>query len=258
MFPEDSFRAFSPAVERIAADWFENPVSGVPWQFVEKFGGTESQPYRVKNDDLVGLAKPGVRHGDTHARAAHEKLASDLAYALRLPVPPVVLWDPGEAAAERRACISAWAFQQCESWDRASGAGLIADTLKASAARVGSAMVAFDTWVSATDRKSEHVLVNMASTDQLGLAFIDYSFSLSYVWDAENHGAGLVAAYLPVPIEHGALRHMAERIQKFDLGELDRLVGRIPDSYLLAGQRAVILNNLSFRSRSIDRLLSLT
>jgi hypothetical protein len=101
-------------------------------------------------------------------------------------------------------CISAWAFPQCLSWDEAARAGLIMDTMKASASGMASAMVAFDTWISAQDRKSGHVLVDANSKDQLSLAFINYSFVLSYTWKAENDGAGRAPAFLPVPLDDAA------------------------------------------------------
>lgn len=41
----------------------------------------------------------------------------------------------------------------------------------------------FDTWIAASDRKNEHVLVaDDGDATSLGLAYIDYAFSLSYEW----------------------------------------------------------------------------
>jgi hypothetical protein len=252
-----SLRCFGTDVEALAQEWVQAPVSVDKWESLGKFGASESQPFRVKRGALVGLAKPGHPHGDGHARAAHEKLVSDLAYELGLPVPPVVLWDPGDTFPERRVCISAWAFPQCLTWDEAARAGLITDTMKASASGVASAMVAFDTWISAQDRKADHVLVDASSKDQLGLAFIDYSFALSYTWKGENDGAGRAPAFLPVPLDDDAIRHTVARIAKFPDARVRELVTRIPDHYLLPAQRAVILLNLLSRAPSVGRLLGL-
>jgi len=46
----------------------------------------------------------------------NEKIASDLAYLLKFPVPPVTLWDRGLDPAGRFAAISAWAFPNSIEW----------------------------------------------------------------------------------------------------------------------------------------------
>jgi hypothetical protein len=59
----------------------------------------------------MGVAKPGRPvASDMTCRAAHEKIAFDLAHRLDLPIPPVVLWgkDLGQPYARGRS-ISAWA-----------------------------------------------------------------------------------------------------------------------------------------------------
>jgi hypothetical protein len=123
-------------------------------------GEGESQSIRVEhqNTGTMGVAKPGravVR--DTVCRAAHVKIAFDLAHCLDLPVRPVVLWarDIGAIYLRGRS-ISAWAFPQAKKWDEAQRLGFMTPALLASAGPVVSGMRVFHTWISDTDRKSDH------------------------------------------------------------------------------------------------------
>src|SRR5262249_52271844 len=153
---------------------------------------SESTPFVAERaDGLRGLAKPGSKKSDGIARAAHEKIASDLAYHLELPVPPVTLWDRGEGShAERYVAISAWAFPTVFSWDEATSRprGGRGD---------GPGKWPFETWIGATDRKSDHALVSKTTDGSLQLAFIDYAYSLSYVWSGPNAPLGAAPWYCP-------------------------------------------------------------
>jgi hypothetical protein len=106
---------------------------GSPWPFwrddrwVDKgpIGEGESASIRVQNDfnAMIGVSKPGLsKAAETdHCRAAHEKLAFDLAYNAELPVGAVVLW--GEAMPpqyKRGRSISSWTFPQAINWSDAN------------------------------------------------------------------------------------------------------------------------------------------
>ena len=180
----ESFRAFSQDLEPIAGLWANSALTEQVWKDEGPFSNTESRPFRVSCGNLSGIAKPGEKKTDNVCRAAHEKIASDLAFELKLPIPPVILWDMGEhvdAARERYVAISAFAFPQPVPWGPATAT--LTDQQKTEASQVMSAMIAFETWVSCTDRKADHVLAYLPAPAQpLQLAFIDYAFSLSQQW----------------------------------------------------------------------------
>jgi hypothetical protein len=165
--PRESFRAFSPELETLAASWARNIVSSEAWKDEGFFGGSESNPFKVSSGELLAIAKPGRKKTDSICRAAHEKIASDLAFELKLPVPPVILGDLADLKdgdRERYVAISAWAFPQPLPWGQ--GAIALTDQHMTEASQVMSAMQAFETWISAGDRKADHVLRYLPAQDK--------------------------------------------------------------------------------------------
>ncbi len=177
------FRSFSAELELLADVWSTSIMTTDTWNLTGKKWATNSQPVEVSNQNNIrGVAKPGALINDRCLRAAHEKIVSDLAYVLGLPIPPVVLWDRGEGhVGARHAAISAWAFPRANEWPVARPRLNPAQIEKAK--QIAGAMRAFDTWIAASDRKGDHVLVSDDGIeDTISLAQIDYAFALSYEW----------------------------------------------------------------------------
>jgi hypothetical protein len=259
-FPD--LRNFSPELLRRCDEWFANPEITAGWTIKEKAPAGESQSFWADEDGTTwrGIAKPGPPVSkDRTCRAAHEKIAFDLAHVLKLPVPPVALWPlgmPSEYVVGRS--ISIKAFPQLDNWDGAMRDGLISDELKASARAAVSAMRAFHSWISDTDRKSDHVIVSLQSkTPPLALAFIDHANSMSHVWKSTNHPAGPCPLYVPVPLDDVILRTTVERIATFPDAEITRLVNRVPSGYLPDAERTNIIANLLLRKGALKGILGL-
>ena len=89
------YRNFSNETEKLSGRWVDQVVTDDHWHVVSKVseetgkGDTESSPLMVQNGPFRCVAKPSAEH---KPRAAHEKIVSDLAYHLSLPVPPTLLW----------------------------------------------------------------------------------------------------------------------------------------------------------------------
>ena len=169
-----ALREFWAETEALADVWSTTAMTTDTWNPTGKEWETNSKPILVANQNsLRGVAKPGRRIGDKCLRAAHENIASDLAYVLGLPLPPVILWDRGaNFPGERYCAISAWAFAKIVEWPQASP--MLAKEQIEGAGRTAGAMRAFDTWIAASDRKASHILVNDDGvTDKLGLVYID-------------------------------------------------------------------------------------
>jgi hypothetical protein len=109
-----AFRSFPGHVAVLGDTWVRMVDTRVAWTPTGKTWGSESKPFMVSGAGVLGIAKPGEVKGDGIARAAHEKIASDLAYHLDLPIPPVVLWRrlPCPAGAHPCCSISAIAYAQ--------------------------------------------------------------------------------------------------------------------------------------------------
>jgi hypothetical protein len=165
-----AIRRFSEDRLALCAKWFDLVETDEEWIDRGKIDEGESQAIRIESavtPNLFAAAKPGEGAGHTDTcRAAHEKLAFDLAHVLELPIPPVVLW-PKDAPGKfpRGRAISAWAYRQSLKWNEAQAQGIISEDLKNSAGPLVSAMRVFHTWISDTDRKSEHTQVNVDSEE---------------------------------------------------------------------------------------------
>jgi len=250
--PVPRFRSFSPELELLADVWSTSAVTTDTWNPTGKKWGTNSQPFEVTNqNNLRGVAKPGALINDRCLRAAHEKIVSDLAYILGLPVPPVILWDRGAAhVGDRYTAISAWAFPKANEWQIVKP-GLKQPQIEA-AKLIAGAMRAFDTWIAASDRKGSHVLVSDDGVeDAISVAQIDYAFALSYEW------CGIAAAQpdlrpaFPdgVGFDGAACDEIANNIEKLEELRIREIVNRVPVEYFsaIAGSKDVVSSHLVSR-----------
>jgi hypothetical protein len=244
-----NYRNFSAELEVLADVWSTSVMSTDTWNLTGKKWGTNSQPFEVANQNNIrGVAKPGAIINDRCLRAAHEKIVSDLAYVLSLPVPPVVLWDRSEGhVGDRYAAISAWAFAKANEWQ------VVKPRLKPAqtdaAKRIAGAMRAFDTWIAASDRKGSHVLVSDDGVeDTISVAQIDYAFALSWEWCGVAGAQAEPRAAFPdgVGFDQGVCDEIADNIEKLEEVRISEIVNRVPVEYYSAipGAKDVILSQL--------------
>lgn len=252
-------RHFSTELEALADKWVEMAATSDEWIDKGPYGVSESKPFEVERDGLRGIAKPGEKKGDNIVRAAHEKIAADLAYHLKLPIPPVVLWDMGEqtlSGRERYVVISAWAFSQVLSWGQIQNQ--LTKTNISVAIKLASAMFPFDTWISIQDRKPAHVLVNGSMPEgEIQLAFIDFAFSMTKAWGEEVSDTGPADWYWPFEKDNGTIKEIANKIENFDENLLSEIVSRIPTEWLQEPKCKSIINNLLNRKMKIKTLVGL-
>lgn len=258
-----AIRRFSQERLDLCGQWFANiEVAPDEWKELGPVGEGESQSLKVEHipSGLIGVAKPGPPVGANDVcRAAHEKLAFDLAHVLDLPVPPVILWAkemPGKYVRGR--AISAWAFKQAMKWDHAAAKGLISIAAKDSVSPVASKMRVFHTWISDTDRKSDHTQVDAEyAGGELGVAFIDHAYSMSWVWKSPNHASGPCPPYMPAPEQRDVMVTACDEIAALAEGDVRRLVDRIPQTYLPDPHKGNILSNLLARKGNLRAILGI-
>jgi len=255
-----TFRSFSKELEALADVWSTSATTSDSWTPTGRKWATNSKPFEVQNQNNVrGVAKPGEIINDRCLRAAHEKIVSDLGFVLRLPIPPVTLWDRGENfVGDRRCAVSAWAFPKAVEWQHIA-TQLTAQQIEI-AKRGAGAMRAFDTWLAASDRKNDHVLVHDdGDAMKLELAHIDYAFALSYEWTG-------VCAPQPDPrpafptgidFDRSACLEMAALIEKIEESRIVEIVNRIPQGYFPDGVREVIIKQLLGRRGTLRTWLAL-
>lgn len=253
---------FSVVQRSFRDEWFATiETSPDEWREGAALPEGESQSINVVNkiSGVRGVAKPGPNKGGEtgHCRAAHEKLAFDLAYLLALPVCLVVLWGasaPGQYKLGRS--ISAWAFHQSMKWNEAAKRNLISGQQASGALPTFSAMRVFHTWIGDGDRKLDHVNFNLDSPDEEGqTGFYDHGHSMSYSWKGPTSPVALLGPGLPGADHADVMAETADRICALPEGEIARLVNRLPMFYLPQPFRANILGNLLARRTGLRAVL---
>jgi hypothetical protein len=218
----------------------------VNWTATGRVWVAESQPFEVSDGAHFGIAKPGVTKTDGVARAAHEKIASDLAYLLGLPVPPAVLWRrvPCPAGAHPCCSISAMAFAQ--PLDLGPSRHLIVGPLRDDARRISSGIAPFDTWIGARDRHHGNAIIDADTSSGLKMAFIDHSHSLSHTWKRQPNHFPFIHQF--AASFGGALRNIVEEVINLILGlpaeAIISTVQRIPDDFMGPADRQLVAEQL--------------
>ena len=255
MLPD--LRRFANTTRAIAADWSSRPFSNDTWTSTGiVWGNTNNRPLQVVNaHGLAGVQKPGHDQPTNPFTAATEKIVADLAHCISLPVPPVTLWDRGAGAVPQYVAVSAWAYDNVLTWGQAAGA--LSQAQSAQLLPWASAMLPFESWISATDRQNPgNVLVSLAPSGEILGAWIDYSFSLDYSWKG-NHiqACNIPPLYPPVGAAVQAdMIEVAERIKGMDNTAIEGIVNRIPIEYLPRGIADNILRNLLSRRDTVRAL----
>ncbi len=218
----------------------------------------------VTAGSIRGYAKPRHRHAaDPMNRplAAYEKIVSDLAFLLRLPVPPVTLFErataPGLQA--RHHAVSAVPFAGVTSWRKTLEQPGMAAHVRQFTAPVMSAMAAFDSWVHAHDHcnNPENLLVAPVG-EAPAFAFIDYGQSLLEKWRAGGYETEFAA-----PLYDGltkpdsfSLRATITAIETIPDAAIRIIVERIPPQFLAAAHAQIIIEGLLYRRDHLRDMLA--
>ena len=241
-------RRFADSDEAISAGWSIQPAAIDHWTLGPPIGRGEAGSFHATSDKgCRGACKPAFAANGI-ARAAHERIASDLARELTLPVPAVCLWtDPvtGELYS-----ISAWAFAQALTWGEV--ATRLSATFMQNVASTFSAMRVFHSWIGDTDHNNNpgNVVVDVTSNDNLpAIAFIDHAFSMSC--NANFHTDALAAlplCYVPtVLLDAAATETVVRAINGLDSKFIEHTVRRIPSPFLPPDRGTAIISGLMKR-----------
>lgn len=237
--------------------WFSCVETSDCWLATGKeHEASESRAFDVRreSDGLLGTAKRAVA-SDGNCRAAHEKLAFDLAHLLDLPVPPVVLWnrDP-EAIGNELFAISAHVFAKSLEWPEACKDSRLSESKKMSVSRVMSAMIVFHVWINDGNQDNpDHILVDKGSLDErLAIAFIDHAGSMQGAYWGETLASD---CFMPLPRDWDAMMATADEIGQLAESEIRDLVARIPCGYLPKPEDQQILTNLLKRKARLRTLI---
>jgi hypothetical protein len=253
------FRVFPGHVAILGDTWAKTVDTKVTWTSTGRTWGSESQPFEVSDGAHLGIAKPGIAKTDGIARAAHEKIAPDLAYFLGLPVPPAVLWHrvPCPPGAHPFCVISATAFIQPV--DLGPSRHLIVGPLLDDARRIASGIAAFDSWIGAQDRNPGNAIIDADTSAGLKVAFIDYAYSLSHTLKNQPVQFQFVNDF--AASFGGALANVVEEVVDLILGlpreAIEGAVRSIPDEFMSAADQQLVTAQLLQRRSGLRSVCGL-
>ena len=118
-----------------------------------------------------------------------------------------------------------------------------------------SAMQVFDTWVAASDRKDDHLLVaDDGESGHLRLAYIDYAFAATYDWAHGLQTPGIAKPAWPqtVGTNPEVTARAVELIRAITDDQIVEIINRIPTSCMFDGARDALVSGLTSRRDAIN------
>ncbi len=211
---------------------------------------------------LLAFAKPGNPCDRDTIFAAHEKISSDLARKLSLPVPPVFLSRPAAGLGfPPIVAISFKVLPQGRRWSER--AGILSEAQIAPLRPAASAMRTFYTWIVDQDHGGNdgNMVVDVlpGPAPQPAVAYIDHSYSMTYGWQA-----GQPQPMQPAPIFHesfnpidqNATADTVARILDLDEADIRSIVDRVSDEAMPALLREALAQFLCERRALLGGILN--
>ena len=261
-------RVFSAEANMLADQWSQYPVAPIAWAMdpgTRPMQGAEGG-FWVTSPPWRGYAKPlDPRAADPKNRpiAACEKIASDLAYELGLPVPPVTLFERPKVpiGQARYHSVSAPPFVVVHRWDAVKVNRAAMRIVDACAAPAMSAMVAFDTWLECEDHNNHPgnllLTTGAGATPTVHMAWIDYAAGLANAWRVRGCISSFVAPmyYPALKADVATMRETIDAIQAVPDTTIQRIVMRIPNVFLGQTDSHLIMQGLRLRRDNLRRIL---
>jgi hypothetical protein len=257
-------RLFSPSCETLARDWRARIESEDEWAATSAPGpatGGESAGYLVSCGPVNAYCKPSMTDASPVPvpRAAHEKIASDLAQDLELPVPPAVLlrWGTPPHGNQSLVVCTLIPFHPAYKWDVARAVPGLEATLKFDARFAASAMIPFDTWLGNTDRlNGGNLIVNQATAaagGKLQFAYLDFAYSMSKEWRPDFRIVTPVGVYPtePAHIDVMTMEWVISAIENMPDETIRLVVTRVPEVFLPRPAAQLIIDGLIYRKSRI-------
>jgi hypothetical protein len=237
-------------------------MTSLPWTIVapEQVLPGEARAFFVTAGQVAGFAKPGRNQPPVseHPRAAHEKIAADLAFELGLPVPPAVLWERKGVVSgqERYVSVSALPFERPASWRDVLRLPAEAARLLPKLELAASAMAPFDSWLGNGDRVNAGnlVLQEDPSNGDPQVTYLDFANALSRAWLPHQTWPTVMAIHC-YPLGGAAnlavMSQVVDRIEHLDTRIIEEVVNRVPQGFSSNPCREVIVKGLLHRQRCL-------
>jgi len=252
-------RRFSPQIEALAKEWCENPIASNNWITTGRRPGGESQTFEVRRPDgLLAVAKPGPGVNQSQARQAHEKIVSDLAYLLDIPLPPVALLKIAPFNVE----TPYWVSLSVRCFPRAVELAVARAAMNPAQLEYfdnfASMAWAFDTWIGNHDRHDGNCIIedSVDENSWSGAVLIDHGHTLSYSWKSTDP----VNIFAPRFMGNRRRKEMAmvkaERIACLPDSDIYGIVNRLPDDVIDPLKKKIISSELIRRKPELVGFLN--
>jgi hypothetical protein len=248
-----TFVFFDPSTVPRAKDWFDNPIQTMAITKNGDFSQSADGSCPVKlADGSIAYAKPRQANKLVIAR---EKIASDLARLVLLPVAPVVIrkGEPGVPPWDHDTALSLACLASARLW----AAGGVTHVDKAAPAL--EAMRVFWTWLGDSDHNGhgQNVLYEIQG-DRCAIVAIDHSHSLCHGNQNDPLAVVASAGYATAGRAdcHAALTDTAGRIHALDWPTIEGLVQRL-DGLLTTEEQNRIKRILEERRKHLNQILSI-
>lgn len=209
---------------------------------------------RCVETSRIAWMKPDY-HDPNEPKPAREKIASDLAYELGLPVPPVLLH---RAKGGVLSCLSLVChdirFELGDLYDSTKpDIGLPASIVECiSKANSLADIVALDAWLYNWDRVNLRNTLVAIEHSGAELQFLDFGFAMRW---KETNLTDFRSVSLPPVLSQmrneAATRRMAERISDLPTEIVTSIVGRVPSDFLSDSARQLLLKGLLSRKEML-------
>jgi hypothetical protein len=263
-----------PTIEALREAWRTQLFSTESWtaSSARDIPPGEAGGFLVENAiaPFGAYLKPRMVKNDGTPRAANEKIVADLAYELKMSVPPVVLYNrqPVTAGEETRCCLSLLMYEEMYEWGALWAAGfdiasisippLVQGLVRSFLSRY-SETLALDLWVGQKDRNSDrNVLFGIDPGDLADSAFmfLDHSSTLNFENRWEKHDWTTIET-VPVPevfrasLSKPQLMRGAENIAAMPDDAVRSIVLRVPTEFVPEQHRQVICDGLVGRKHLV-------
>ncbi len=263
------------AVSQIRRQWREEVCSTDEWRqdTTATLAPGEAGGFRVRCDTCPfgAYLKPTKVSDANTPRSANEKIVADLASDLDFDVPPVLLYrrnncPPGE---ETHCCVSLIVYPEQHEWgliwNLAAMEAAIRDIVRTSLARY-SGNVAMDLWIGQTDRNNNrNAIFGIDPQNKAGggFVFLDHSYTLNY----GNRWAGVgweTVEMIPLPeafrdnLDKDVILAACDRIANVPDDAVSAVVQRIPDTFMDAGHRNIVVTGLNGRKARLREFVTRT
>lgn len=245
------FCRFRSAFDQLAIDWFERPIQTINVNRLGEFSQSADGACRVsfRNDD-VGFVKPRAETGSRVV--ANEKIASDLARMLHLPVPPVVVREPEDGNEwDRFSALSLSCLGSARHW----GEGPL--PLDERSVPTLEALRVFWTWLGDVDHNGHpnNLIYEDDPVEGLSILSIDHS----YIWGQGalpfEHPAASGYGTAALPLATDVRMRTLHAIQGLDQNDVDHLVTRLVGRILTNDDANTMTGWLRERTNALPRLL---